>query len=222
MLSFLPAADQLKVLCLGAHPDDIEIGCGGTLLSLAAARQDVVVSRLLLTGTPDRLAEADAAAALFGGGSCASAGLPDGRLPAHWSEVKDFLETRKRALMDAGRSPDLIFAPRADDAHQDHALVGALTSTVWRDVAVLHYEIPKWDGDIAPMTHFVALSAERAESKYELLTRVYPSQVTRDWWDRDMFLGLMRLRGMECRAPFAEGFVSNKIMIDFRNQTNGV
>lgn len=210
MLHFKPSIGGLKVLCLGAHPDDIEIGCGGTLLALAD-RPDVVISRLIMTGTDDRVREARTAAAAFGGGELEFAGLPDGRLPAHWSAVKDFLEDQSRKL----DQPDLILAPRHDDAHQDHALVGTLVPTVWRDSAVLHYEIPKWDGDLTAMTHFVALSPELADRKFELLTKVYPSQVGRDWWDRDMFLGLMRLRGMECRSAFAEGFVSNKIMIDF-------
>jgi LmbE family N-acetylglucosaminyl deacetylase len=217
MLMFGPTAQRINVLCLGAHPDDIEIGCGGTLLTLAA-RTDVEVHRLLLTGTPDRIDEAMNAAAAFGGGGTDTAGLPDGRLPAEWNVVKDFLEERAAALRAAGRAPDLIFAPRPDDAHQDHALVGSLVATVWRDAAVLHYEIPKWDGDFGPMTHYVPLSAELAEQKYQLLTRCYPSQVSRDWWDREMFLGLLRLRGMECRAQFAEAFRTTKMIIDLSDR----
>ena len=214
MLRFRPAVAHLNVLCIGAHPDDIEIGCGGTLLGFAA-RGQVTVHRLLLTGTPERVVEALAAATAFGAGKTEFAGLPDGRLPAHWMDVKDFLEASAAALRTAGQAPDLILAPRADDAHQDHALVGSLVSTVWRDAAVLHYEIPKWDGDLAPMTHYVPLSAAIAQQKYQLLTESYPSQLSHDWWDCDVFLGLMRLRGMECRSPFAEGFQSGKIIIDF-------
>lgn len=209
MLRFAPADRPLNVLCLGAHPDDIEIGCGGTLL-LLSQRDDVEVSRLVLTGTAERIKEAQSAAAAFAGGRVKFGTFADGRLPAEWSSVKQFLEDQARMIT----KPDLIFAPRPQDAHQDHALVGSLASTVWRDSTVLHYEIPKWDGDLAPMTHFVPVSADKAELKYELLTKSYPSQTTRDWWDREMFLGLLRLRGMECRSHYAEGFVSPKIMID--------
>lgn len=209
MLRFAPASSRLNILCLGAHPDDIEIGAGGALLTLAR-RGDLVINRLILTGTPDRIREANYAAELFGGGNVAFGGLPDGRLPAHWASVKEFLEEKASRL----ERPDLIFAPRSQDAHQDHALVGSLVPTVWRDSTVLHYEIPKWDGDLSPMSHFIGLLPEIADRKYELLTKAYPSQLSHDWWDRDMFLGLMRLRGMECRAAFAEGFVSNKIIID--------
>ena len=206
----LPAG-PLEVLAVGAHPDDIEIGCGGTLLALRE-RPDVRVHCLVLTGSPERRLEACAAVAEFNGPTAGVdfAGLPDARLPEHWSAAKEFLE-------DAARTrprPDLVLVPRRDDSHQDHRVVAELASTVWRDSLVLRYEIPKWDGDLGRVTHYVPLGADQARRKAELLTKVYPSQVDRDWWDDETFLALLRLRGVECRAPYAEGFVVEKAVID--------
>jgi LmbE family N-acetylglucosaminyl deacetylase len=199
----------LDVLCLAAHPDDVEIGCGGTLLRLAG-RTGTTVRGVVLTGGGERLAEAEAALDAFvPGATVESFGLPDGRLPAHWGAVKEALEH-----VGTGPRPDLVLAPRVDDAHQDHRLVGSLVRTVWRDALVLHYEIPKWDGDTGSPTHFVALTADEARRKVELLHKHYPSQAGHDWWDDELFLGLMRVRGMEARAPYAEGFFVAKALID--------
>lgn len=198
----------LTVLCVGAHPDDIEIGCGGTLLRLGTARR-IDARYLVMTGTAERQAEAaNAAAAFFPGSTVEVVGLPDGRLPAHWDAVKNALEAAAATIR-----PDVIFAPRCDDSHQDHRLVAELISTAWRDSLVLRYEIPKWDGDLRPVTHYVQLSDADAQRKIELLDKSFPSQVTRDWWDEDTFLAIMRLRGIECRARYAEGFVVDKATI---------
>jgi len=199
----------LRVLCLGAHPDDVEIGCGATLLALGA-RRELTATVFVLTGTAQRQDEASKAAALFlPGTSPTFGGLPDGRLPAQWGTVKDGLE----ALAATTPKPDLVFAPRADDAHQDHRLVAELVTTAWRDSLVLHYEIPKWDGDVGPANAYVPVDEATAHRKYELLTQCYPSQTDRDWWDEEMFLGRMRLRGMECRSRYAEAFVVRKATI---------
>ncbi len=201
----------LEVLALGAHPDDIEIGCGGTLLALSE-RPGTTVSGAVLTGSEERAAEARAALSAFAPGStCEVSGLRDGRLPAEWDAVKDALHEL------AGRTaPGLVLCPRPDDAHQDHRLVGRLAATVWRDALILHYEIPKWDADLTPPTHYVPLSAGHARRKVELLDAHYPSQRGRDWWDEELFLGLMRLRGVECRAPYAEAFHASKVVLDLR------
>lgn len=199
---------ELTVMCVGAHPDDIEIGCGGTLLRLGAARR-MTARHLVMTGTAERRGEAENAAAAFLPGSTVDVlGLPDGRLPAHWDAVKDALESAATAIR-----PDVIFAPRRDDSHQDHRLVAELISTVWRDALVLRYEIPKWDGDLRPVSHYVPLTEADARRKVELLDKSFPSQATRDWWDEDTFLGLLRLRGVECRGRYAEGFVLDKATI---------
>lgn len=204
----LPAG-PLEVLCLGAHPDDVEIGCGGALLQLAH-RDGTTVRGVVLTGGDERVAESRAALDAFvPGARLQSFGLPDGRLPAHWDEVKEALETVATTCR-----PQLVLAPRCDDAHQDHSLVGSLVRTVWRDALVLHYEIPKWDGDTAAPTHFVPLTEEQARLKVKLLNAHYPSQAGHDWWDDDLFLGLMRVRGMEARAPYAEGFFATKALLD--------
>ena len=207
------AGDSLEVLCLGAHPDDIEIGCGGTLLQLAA-RPGVRLTGAILTRSTERVAEFRTAFDLFCPGAATEVhDLPDGRLPAHWDTVKQLLEDLATRV-----SPQLVLAPRTDDAHQDHRLIGTLATTVWRNALVLHYEIPKWDGDMVSPTHFVGLTAEQAHRKVELLTKAYTSQVDRDWWDEEMFLGLMRIRGMESRHQYAEGFFTKKVLLDLTAQ----
>ena len=198
----------LRVLALGAHPDDIEIGAGGTLLSLAERYPGMSVQYVLLTGSASRQAEARAAAAAFLPGADVTLSLhelPEGRLPALWAEVKDLLEG-----MAAGASPDVIFAPSVRDAHQDHATIAGIVPTVFRDHLSLAYEVPKWDGDIGRPSLYYPLTSELARRKAELLDKCYPSQHGRDWWDEEVFLGLARLRGMECRAPYAEAFGCDK------------
>ena len=210
MLPLIPAPDRpIRLALVGAHGDDIEIGCGGALLRLAR-REGLRLSGVVLTGTVGRIDEARAAIDRFVPGAKLEAfGLPDGRLPAHWNETKQALEDVASRVQ-----PDLVFAPRVDDAHQDHRLVGQLATTVWRNALVLHYEIPKWDGDLAAPTHFVGLTAEDARRKVQLLNESYPSQVDRDWWDDEFFLGLMRIRGVESRHQYAEGFFASKVLVD--------
>jgi len=197
------------VLCLGAHPDDIEIGCGGTLLALAEAR-DVIATFVIATGDGERLEEAVKAAPRFLSGAAVDVqvlGHRDGCLPAMWGAVKQNLEE-----IASGAAPDLLFAPRLDDAHQDHRLIAELVATVWRNSLVLRYEIPKWDGDMGHVSHYVPLEPETAQRKVALLDECFPSQRDRDWWDSETFLGLMRLRGVECRRRYAEGFVVEKAL----------
>ncbi len=209
MVPSLLARGDLSVLCLGAHPDDIEIGCGGTLLSLAE-RPGTRLHGVVVTGAGPRRREAEAALPAFcPGASVEVLGLPDGRLPDHWGEVKQALED-----VAVSHAPDVVLAPRVDDAHQDHRLVGRLASTVWRDALILHYEIPKWDGDLVPPTHYVPLTEERGRRKVELLTAAFPSQLERDWWDDELFLGLMRVRGVESRSRYAEAFTATKVVLD--------
>ena len=209
MIGLVPPGSRLDVVCVGAHPDDIEIGCGGTLLTLAG-RAATTVSGLVLTGTPERRKEAEAALpTFFPGATVRVLDLPDGRLPAHWDAVKDALEDAASELR-----PTVVLAPRADDAHQDHRLLGRLVSTVWRDALVLHYEIPKWDGDSRSPNVYVRLTDGDARRKVELLHKCFPSQARRDWWDDELFSGVLRLRGMESRSRYAEGFVTGKLLLD--------
>ena len=203
-----PAGVPLSVLAIGAHPDDIEIGAGGLLLGLAQSAQ---VRYVVLTGTPERKQEARAAAHAFMPGADVTVelhDLPEGRFPAAWNSVKEILEGVAGTC-----SPDLIIAPSPDDAHQDHRVIGELVPTVFRDQLCLAYEIPKWDGDMSRPWVYVPLSASTARRKVELLHKCFPSPTHRDWWDDEVFLGLARLRGMECRAPYAEAFRCTKSVI---------
>jgi len=200
---------ELQVLLLGAHPDDIEIGCGGTLLALAARRSRVRATAIILTGSDERRQEALKATPRFlPGCEVYLHALRDGFFPDQWTEVKGVLESVAKNVQ-----PDVVLAPRRDDAHQDHRLLAKVTTTVWRDALVLHYEIPKWDGDLGTVTHYVPLNEQQATEKVELLDECFPSQRGRDWWHRDTFLSIMRLRGIECRRKYAEGFLVSKAVV---------
>jgi LmbE family N-acetylglucosaminyl deacetylase len=200
------------VLAIGAHPDDIEIGAGGMLLTLAESQPGLQVRYVVLTGTASRQLESRGAADAFLPGSKLAISLhdlPEGRLPAIWGQAKDILEREAQSC-----SPDLIVAPSEDDAHQDHRTIGQIVPTVFRDVLYLAYEIPKWDGDFGRPSVYFPLSPDTARRKVELLHKWFPSQRKRDWWDDEVFLGLARLRGVECRAPYAEAFSCAKSVID--------
>jgi LmbE family N-acetylglucosaminyl deacetylase len=204
-----PADRPLSLLAIGAHPDDVEIGAGGLLLQLAA--RPLQARYVLLTGTAERRAEARAAAAAFLPGADLTvelSQLPEGRLPGAWAQVKEILEQVARSC-----SPDVILAPSVGDAHQDHRTIAEIVPTVFRDQLYLSYEIPKWDGDLGRPSLYVPLSQETARRKVELLHKCYPSQHGRDWWDDEVFLSLARLRGMECRARYAEAFGCAKWVI---------
>jgi LmbE family N-acetylglucosaminyl deacetylase len=204
----------LHLALLGAHCDDIEIGCGGLVLDLAGRGALARVDALIATSTPEREAESRASLAAF----CAPAAhdvhvgaLPDGRLPGHWNEAKDLLHR-----FAAGTSPDVVLAPSPADAHQDHRLLGELVRTAFRDHLVLHYEIPKWDGDLGagrPQTYW-PLTAELVQRKYALMEAHYPSQRGHDWFRADTFTALARLRGMECRSEYAEAFSCPAVVLD--------
>jgi LmbE family N-acetylglucosaminyl deacetylase len=207
-----PAGDTpLSVLALGAHPDDIEIAAGGTILALAERHPGMLVRYVVLTGTPERQAEARAAARAFTPGADLTINLhdlPEGRLPAVYGQVKEILEGVARSFR-----PDVILSPSPGDAHQDHRTVGALVPTAFRDQVVLNYEIPKWDGDLARPNTYLPLTDDIAQRKVELLDTCYPSQHGRDWWGQETFLALARLRGMECRTHYAEAFCCLKLII---------
>jgi LmbE family N-acetylglucosaminyl deacetylase len=207
----MPPDRPLSVLAIGAQSDDIEIGAGGTLLSLAESRPGLRVRYVVLTGTAERQLEARQAANSFVPGAELTVellDLPEGRLPAAWNQVKEALE---RVALSC--SPDLILAPSRDDAHQDHRTIAEVVPTVFRDSLYLAYEIPKWDGDLGRPSLYLPLTADVAKRKVEMLNQCFPSQRNRDWWDDEVFLGLARLRGMECRASYAEAFACTKSLI---------
>jgi len=206
-----PADAPLSVLALGAHPDDIEIAAGGTLLSLSDRHPGIHVRYVLLTGTQERQREARAAARAFTPGAdleVETHDLPEGRLPAVWGEVKEIMTNVACSIR-----PDVILAPGPGDAHQDHRIIGELVPTAFRDELYLAYEIPKWDGDMARPNTYFPLTSDIARQKVELLDKCYPSQRSRDWWSEETFLALARLRGMECRARYAEAFTCTKLVV---------
>lgn len=214
-LALVPASGTLRLLAIGAHPDDIEIAAGGTLLRLVAEVADLRAQVVVLSATPPRAAEARAAAAdLFGGAGELTVevhDLADGHLPAQWGEVKRLLESLARSSR-----PDLILCPSPADAHQDHRLIGELVRTSFRDHLILHYEVPKWDGDLGATgaTHYVPLDRALIERKCTLLRNRFPSQAGRDWFSDETFTALARLRGLECRARYAEAFAVGKALLD--------
>jgi LmbE family N-acetylglucosaminyl deacetylase len=169
------------------------------------------VRYVVLTGSCFRRKEArDAVEAFLPGADVEVAlhDLPEGRLPAVWEWVKNTLE----AVAESG-PPDLVIGPARTDAHQDHRTIAEILPTVFRDSLSLEYEIPKWDGDLGRPSLYVPMSGETMRRKVELLHKCFPSQRFRDWWDDEVFTGLARLRGMECRAPYAEAFQSNKSVL---------
>jgi LmbE family N-acetylglucosaminyl deacetylase len=208
-----PAA-PLNILCLGAHSDDIEIGCGGTILHLAQ-NYNCVVHWVVLSADGVRAAEAQQAAALFAGTKFLRGPIlksfRDGFFPFEGSEVKATFEELKATI-----SPDVIFTHSRQDSHQDHRLVAELTWNTFRDHFILEYEIPKYDGDMGQPSVFVPLNTGVSEKKVQYLMDAFQSQRGKRWFRPDTFFSLMRLRGMECNAPsgYAEAFYSRKLVLE--------
>lgn len=204
----------LELLCIGAHCDDVEIGCGGSLLRLLDEHPGSRVHWLVLTSTPDRAAEARSAAAAFTAAATKVeveiGELRDGYLPTQQAQAKDTFEALK-----GHARPDLILTHRRDDAHQDHRVAAELTWNTFRDHLILEYEIPKYDGDLGRPNVFVPLDESTVARKLELLRTHYPSQRERRWFEDETFRSLLRLRGMECNAPdrYAEGFLGTKVVL---------
>jgi LmbE family N-acetylglucosaminyl deacetylase len=213
-LQLAAAGDRLSVLCLGAHSDDIEIGAGATLLSLLDRGVRLEVHWCMLSGAGEREHEAKASAADFlsKAASTQIEVMPfrDGFFPEQGEQIKSWFETL-RARVD----PDVIFTHRSDDAHQDHRQVCRLTWNTFRDHCILEYEIPKWDGDMGQPNLYMPVSASTLERKIDLLIAHFGSQRFKQWFDSETFLGLARLRGLECRAPerYAEAFFARKLTV---------
>jgi LmbE family N-acetylglucosaminyl deacetylase len=206
--------DLDEIAVVGAHCDDIAIGMGGTLLSLAASHPGLRVRALVLAGGgTEREAEERNALADFCPGGDVSLGVldfRDGRGPANWDLIKDQLSEFRRSC-----DPQVVFGPQRDDAHQDHRMLAKLLPTEFRDHLILGYEILKWEADTVRPTIFHPLESYQAEEKARLLLKHYPSQMAHDWFDEQAFLGLSRLRGVQCRSRHAEGFVLEKASITF-------
>jgi LmbE family N-acetylglucosaminyl deacetylase len=210
-LSILEQAGPLRrILLLGAHADDIEIGCGGTVLRLAGERRDLEVRWVVLSATPQRAAEARASAADFLSGIQATVevrGHRDGFLPWAGAAIKEEFEALKREFV-----PDLIFTHYRQDLHQDHRLVSELTWQTWRNHFILEYEIPKFDGDLGSPNLFSALTDATLERKIALVLRHFATQSGKQWFDAGLFRAVARIRGMECAASesLAEAFYCRK------------
>jgi LmbE family N-acetylglucosaminyl deacetylase len=200
-----------RILALGAHCDDIEIGCGGTMLRLAADPSNEI-TWVVFSSDPARAEEARRSVKAFLGEApnrrIVLHEFRDGYLPREGAAVKDAFE----ALKDQP-DPDVVFTHYRDDLHQDHRLVNELTWNTFRDHLILEYEIPKWDGDFGQPSGFVGLDEELCAKKCEILLDAYPSQAGKPWFTADLFRSVARIRGMECRAPglLAEAFYIRKI-----------
>jgi len=189
-----------EILCLGAHSDDIEIGCGGAILELIAAHPGVRVTWVVFSGNTKREIEARRAAARFLHGARNPRVIVrkqrDGFFPVEMSEIKEFFEELKRTC-----TPDLIFTHYRHDRHQDHRTISDLTWNTFRNHFVLEYEIPKWDGDLGTPNMFVPING---------IYTIFKSQLGQHWFTPDLFYGVMRVRGIECCSEFAEAFYSRK------------
>jgi LmbE family N-acetylglucosaminyl deacetylase len=206
--------DRLSVLCLGAHSDDIEIGAGGTILGWIAAGLHLDIHWCVLSAIGRRADEAKASASAFTAGAESArvelAQFKDGFFPCHHGELKTWIEGLKTRT-----SPDVVLTHRIDDAHQDHREVSKLTWNSFRDHLILEYEIPKWDGDLGRPNFYVPLDQGLLDRKIELLLAHFGTQRSKDWFDRETFSGLARLRGMECRSPsgYAEAYFAKKVRL---------
>jgi LmbE family N-acetylglucosaminyl deacetylase len=205
----------LKLLIVGAHADDIEIGCGGTVLRILREDPSVEVDWVVTSAPGIRKSEAQSSAEAFLGCSRNARihiwQYQDGFLPYAGRDVKQSFESLK-----AECNPDLVFTHYREDRHQDHRLTSDLTWNTFRDSLVLEYEIPKWDGDIGQPNLYVTIERDLADRKVALLNEHFPSQHSRDWWDDETFLSIMRIRGIECRASsrFAEAFYARKLTLN--------
>ncbi|MBE0656977.1 MAG: PIG-L family deacetylase [Bryobacteraceae bacterium] len=209
----IPEAEPLKVLCLGAHSDDIEIGCGGTILSLKEQYPRIHFDWVVFSSSEQRTAEAAKAAELFTKGSgCEFQVLDfrDGFFPFQGADVKDYFENLKPRV-----NPDVIFTHWRGDAHQDHRLLSELTWNTFRNHLILEYEIPKYDGDAGRPNLYFPISEANAQKKCDFLSEAFASQASKRWFEREVFLGLMRIRGMEanCASRYAEAFHARKIVV---------
>lgn len=214
MLSF-PCDSVRSILCLGAHADDLEIGCGGTLMQLLAERpREIDVHWVVLSGDTARSAEAARGGELFLANArrrkITVKGFRDTCFPFIGGEIKEFFATLQK-----DESPDLIFTHRREDLHQDHRLVAELTWCAFRNHVIFEYEIPKYEGDLGHPNLFVPLHEAICRRKVESLVEVFATQRSKPWFTPDTFWSLLRLRGVECNSPtrFAEAFTCRKLVL---------
>jgi LmbE family N-acetylglucosaminyl deacetylase len=204
----------LRLLCIGAHSDDLEIGCGASVMKWLSGRRQVEVTWVVLSAAGVRAAEARRSAqALLARAKSRTVALEafrDTYFPAQYAELKRYFEALRKKC-----DPDIVLSHRLEDRHQDHRLVAELTWNTWRDHLILEYEIAKYDGDLDRPNAYVPVSKALAQRKVRHLERSFGSQRSRDWFTPDAFLGLMRIRGVEARAAsgYAEAFHARKLTL---------
>lgn len=210
----LPLHKVTSILCLGAHADDIEIGCGGTLLALLDARPDLKITWVVFGAYDTRAGEARRSAERFLGSAAADRitvkGFRDSYFPYLGAEIKECVEEVRD-----GCSPDLIFTHHRHDRHQDHRLLAELTWCAFRDHLILEYEIAKYEGDLGQPNCYVPLEESLCRRKIDLIVEGFPSQHDKRWFTEDTYWALLRIRGVECHSPtrFAEAFHAPKLVL---------
>ncbi len=210
----LQLPDLHTILCIGAHADDIEIGCGGAILKLLADHSSAKVVWVVLSADDQREAEARRSADKFLADARESEivikRFRDTFFPYDGGEIKEFF----RELQDRV-SPDVIFTHRREDLHQDHQLVAELTWNTFRDHLILEYEIPKYEGDLGTPNVFYPLDRSVCARKVETIYREFVSQQSRSWFTEETFWSLLRIRGIECASPtgYAEAHYARKIRL---------
>jgi LmbE family N-acetylglucosaminyl deacetylase len=210
------AKQDCRLLCLGSHCDDIEIGCGGTLLKLATSTRSLVVHWVVFSSNQEREREAHASANAFLNDvvnkTIVIHKFRDGFFPHAGAELKECFERLKNEF-----SPDLILTHYRNDLHQDHRLISELTWNTFRDHVILEYEIPKYDGDFGSPNVFVPLDKSICYKKIQYILESFKTQRKKRWFSKDLFLSVLRLRGMEANASteYAEAFYCRKILLDF-------
>ncbi len=212
MISLIDTSKVNKLLCLGAHPDDIELGVGGTVMRMIEQNPGLQIRWVVFAGVdPVRAEEARRSAAQFTAGAadvCIEIyEFKDAYLPWQGEQDKEAFEALKNNF-----SPDLIFTHHGDDSHQDHRLISELTWNTWRDHSILEYEILKWDGDLGKPNVFIPIEDSVCQRKVEQIYDAYTTQQARSWFKKENFQALMRIRGVECNADYAEAFYARKIL----------
>jgi LmbE family N-acetylglucosaminyl deacetylase len=218
MLKWIPsfsANDEPHILCLGAHCDDIEIGCGGLISQVARSYPRAIIDCVVFSSNDLRRRETKAAISqLLGGHMPNSLQIADFRnsyFPSQFAAIKDYFEDVKR-----DKHPDLVLTHYRDDRHQDHSVISDLTWNTFRNHAILEYEIPKFDGDIGNPNTYIPLEKSVVEEKIRCLMDCFPSQAARDWFSDETFRALMRIRGIECNSEsgYAEAFFGRKLRLE--------
>ncbi len=204
---------EYRILCLGSHCDDIEIGCGGTLLRLLESLEKSIVYWIVFSSNPQRISEALKSADLFLKQTTEKKvvikDFRDGFFPFVGKEIKEYFEQLKQEF-----SPDLIFTHYRNDLHQDHRFISELTWNTFRNHFILEYEIIKYDGDLGSPNFFVHLDESTCYRKIEYLLNSFKTQQSKHWFTADTFLSLLRIRGVESNAPtkYAEAFYCRKVV----------